>query len=360
VLRVYLCILITIIALEVHSEQNVKPLSWNGFVTVEDIYNARGGIKRGSVQDAAVQVRGVYDTEIAKLWSGGQFTFGFFGFSQSHNQSLYTGAIQEPSNLSADNNKIIRPYLSYQQKFNNITTARAGIIDLNDYFNVTDTASKLLNDSFAISPTLIENSPIATDPYPGYGTIVEIQGEHLGGQLGLFQGNPQHLDTVFHNGSMLIGEINAHFTPSSQKNTPEFILKVGGWRYHQSNAEIGNTNNGVYITTESIWQNCDDQKRGIFLQLSANPQNINAVPYSLGGGYTANAIFASRPKDVFSLGFSRIWINGSPRETIFEINYAIQIIDNLSLTPDLQYVVKPSGVYRNAFVGIIRLSYVFG
>jgi hypothetical protein len=112
---------------QARSDQCAKSLRWNGFVKVEDIYNFSGGIKKGSVFDGAGEIKGVYNTEIAKLWEGGQFTFGLLGFFQSHNQTFYTGAIQSPSNLSANNNEV-KPYLSYQQKFNHMTTARAGIL----------------------------------------------------------------------------------------------------------------------------------------------------------------------------------------------------------------------------------------
>jgi len=319
----------------------VSPWTWNGSVKVEDIYNFNGGSRRGSVFDGAA--KGVYDTEAAKLWSGGQFTLGFLGFAQTHNQTLYTGAIQSPSNLSANNNEV-RPYVSYQHKFSNITTARAGIIDLNDYFNVTEAAAGLLNASFGISPGLTVNNPTATYPYPGCGAMVELDGDKIGAQVGLFQGNPQHLYTVSHNGYMLIGEINAHIMPL-------LTLKGGAWRYTQSNKSIGQPLSGMYIIAEALWDSTNAaEQKGMFLQFSSSQKSVSIVPNSFGVGFIVGQL---------SAGMTQVYVKGAAHEKIYEITYAIPIVDKLTLNPDLQYVVKPGGVYSNAIVGILRLTYAF-
>lgn len=46
-------------------------------------------------------------------------------------------------------------------------------------------------------------------------------------------------------------------------------------------------------------------------------------------------------------------------ETAYEITYAAQLSEHVTLQPDLQYIHRPSGYYPDAIVGILRLHIEF-
>ncbi len=337
------------------SDHPDKSLIWSGYAKIEDVYNVRGGIKQGSVLNGVGAIKSTLNTEAAQLWSGGQFTLGILGIVSTHNQSFYTGAIQTVSNLSAQSLLRLSDF-AYEQTVTETTKIRLGVMDINNYFNVTEAASGLLNSAFGVCPILSANMPVATYPYSGYGAIIDVTTNPLEMQLGIFQGNPQHLHTVFYNGYTLIGEIVGHLDPN-QKSGSDIILKGGAWHYAQSNPTIGHNTDGLYVIAERIWKNTENQQRGVFLQLGSAPKKTNTVPYYFGGGFNTTALFPERASDVLSLGFTQVRVRGASAETIFEITYAIQLANKFSLIPDLQYVLNPAGIYRNAIVGMLRLSF---
>ena len=88
----------------------------------------------------------------------------------------------------------------------------------------------------------------------------------------------------------------------------------------------------------------------------APKSSVNTMPYFVGGGVSYQGLIPGRDNDIASAGvtygtFSR-YIPRTTAETMIEANYQITLNRWLSLTPDMQYVIKPSGnsAIRNAFV----------
>ena len=84
--------------------------------------------------------------------------------------------------------------------------------------------------------------------------------------------------------------------------------------------------------------------------------SINTIPYLLGTGLSDEGLFHRRGSDIVSAGvisgiLSR-FIPQSTAETAIEINYQITFTRWFSITPDLQYVIRPGGRadVGNAFV----------
>jgi len=80
------------------------------------------------------------------------------------------------------------------------------------------------------------------------------------------------------------------------------------------------------------------------------------MPYFVGGGVSYQSLIPSRDNDIASAGviygtFSR-YIPRTTAETVIEVNYQITFNRWLAITPDMQYVIRPSGrsAIRNAFV----------
>jgi porin len=88
----------------------------------------------------------------------------------------------------------------------------------------------------------------------------------------------------------------------------------------------------------------------------APKSSVNIMPYFVGGGLSYQGLIPGRDNDITSAGviygaFSH-FIPGTTAETVIEVNYQITLNRWLSITPDMQYVIKPSGnaAIGNAFV----------
>jgi porin len=67
----------------------------------------------------------------------------------------------------------------------------------------------------------------------------------------------------------------------------------------------------------------------------------------VGAGLSYQALIPGRGDDIASLGviygsISR-YIPNASAETVFEANYQVTLFRWLSITPDLQYIIRPSG-----------------
>jgi porin len=97
----------------------------------------------------------------------------------------------------------------------------------------------------------------------------------------------------------------------------------------------------------------------------APKSRVNVMPYFVGGGLSYQGLFSGRDNDVASAGviwgtFSR-YIPRTTAETVIEANYEIALTHWLSITPDVQYVIRPSGssAIKNALVLGTQVAIVF-
>ena len=84
--------------------------------------------------------------------------------------------------------------------------------------------------------------------------------------------------------------------------------------------------------------------------------SVNPMPYFVGAGLSYQGLIAGRANDVVAMGgihgsFSQ-HIPHTTAETVLEANYQITLYRWLSITPDMQYIIRPSGssAIGNAFV----------
>jgi porin len=92
---------------------------------------------------------------------------------------------------------------------------------------------------------------------------------------------------------------------------------------------------------------------------------VSTIPYSVGGGVSYQGLIPRRDDDIASAAviygtFSR-YIPRTTGETVIEMNYQITLNGWLSITPDLQYVIRPSGTsaIKNAVVLGTQVAIVF-
>jgi porin len=97
----------------------------------------------------------------------------------------------------------------------------------------------------------------------------------------------------------------------------------------------------------------------------APKSTVSIMPYFVGGGLSYQGAIPRRDDDIASAGviygtFSR-YIPRTTAETVIEANYQISLTSWLSLTPDLQYVIRPNGTnaIKNALVLGTQVVIVF-
>ena len=115
-------------------------------------------------------------------------------------------------------------------------------------------------------------------------------------------------------------------------------------------------------------EGCYGSTKGLTVwgEVAMSPKpSVSSVPYSLAGGFSYQGLIPGRNKDIASIGtvygtFSG-YIPQTSGEIVVESNYSIALTSWFSITPDLQYVMKPSGSseVRNAVVLGAQLAVTF-
>lgn len=335
-----------------------SPWSYKGYVLGEAIDNMHGGLKTGTTATLAGRLTATFDTEKANWWCGGKIALGVLGIGQLHNPNLYLAAYQTPSGYAGVSEIVIND-LAYQHTFNRLLMVRAGIMDMDDWFNENEIANVMLNSAFTNTIAMSSNAQLPTYPYPGFGAMGRFGNKKFAFLLGVFQGNPDHQDSVFHNGQLIIGEANMYVSRRNQDNI-QYIFKFGGWNYQQRYSYVGTSDQGLYGIFGITWRTSKGRNLGGSVEFGLNPKKRNTVTDSVSWCITIGGLFLNRPNDSLNFGAGRAWPKGQPHSELFhELGYTIQFNKCWALTPDLQYFVHPGGVYRNAWVGVVRLQYIF-
>jgi porin len=313
-----------------------------------DIYaNVDGGARRGYATDSVASAQFGLNTGALGAWQGGQLNIGLQAITSTH-PSAYVGDLQTVSNLDAPNQNQVAQFWYSQQVGPN--TVRGGIIDLNSFFDVTDSASLFTNASFGITPTMTVNVPTATYPDPGWGLMAQLGKHDDNWQVGVFQGNPARRSSALHEGTMLIAERGWRNTATGSH------FGIGAW-YRQVPASGGLPTHdwGMYSNFEHALPGHPDTVA--FVQAGVSPGEVNAVPGYLAAGVHFDNV--STAVSEWGVGFARAWIRGHSAETSVETTALIPFDNNiLALQPDVQYVFHPSGVLPNALVFALRLHMV--
>jgi porin len=100
------------------------------------------------------------------------------------------------------------------------------------------------------------------------------------------------------------------------------------------------------------------------MALSPRP-SASPMPYLVAGGLSYQGLVPARGKDIASVGvvsgtFSR-YLPDTSAETVIEVNYQATLPYGVSVTPDIQYVIKPGGSRRigNAVVIGLQVAVTF-
>jgi porin len=128
-------------------------------------------------------------------------------------------------------------------------------------------------------------------------------------------------------------------------------------------------NYGVYVLVDQmVYREGDSQSpQGLtpFAAVTFAPSNRNTFPWFFSAGVVYQGLIPRRDNDTAAFGlaygkFSK-YLSGQHYEMVLEWTYEVAIAPWLTLQPDLQYIIKPSGMSNiaNALVGGMQIAINF-
>lgn len=352
--------------------------------TAEGFSRLRGGTgsNKPSAYLGSVVASLDLDTGALGAWSGGTLHAHVQHLHGEGITEAHVGSLQTISNLDAEPFTTLAEYWYRQELLDGRLALKVGKQEGNVDFAASDYAGNLLDASFGVFPTLVLST------YPDWG--LGIAGfasptDWLTFQAAVFDGAPDGraplggttaLDPD--SGQLIVGEVQLHSAPWT--GGLGGTLRLGGW-YHTAEAPAlpeadGSTdevmfdhNHGFYgifdhKLFEPAGEGREDEGLGLFLQAGYAPQDRNEARLYLGGGLAYTGPIPGRAADVIAIGCGHVGLarsiraaEGRTSETLLELTYRAQLTGFLTLQPDAQYVLRPSGdsSLPNAFVTGIRL-----
>jgi len=110
---------------------------------------------------------------------------------------------------------------------------------------------------------------------------------------------------------------------------------------------------------------CDDdeiQGLGIFAGYYPRFPGSQMIAEAIGDSFVAGLIYAGlipcRDGDVLGAGYAwtELYQGGTNQEAVFELFYKAELTPRVSIQPDLQYIVTPSGIHRDALAMGVRFQ----
>ncbi|MCC7474599.1 MAG: carbohydrate porin [Pirellulales bacterium] len=353
----------------------VGPISIEYLYTGEVFTNTRGGI---STKDAT-RYRGNFDltmsldTEAACWWEGGTF---FVYMQQDHGRTLtqkHVGDGQFYSNIDTGSPQDVTQLAEYWYQHTwgeDIFSMKIGRQDANENFAYADLGGDFINSSFVTMP----NVPLPTWPYQtmALSSLYQYSPEvRLGG--GMYDHGRdvgQWWSTYDNRGMFYIGQLD--YQPwASCEEAPLAILRVGSWYTNSDTVTVDagsvyEGNYGFYTTVDRMLLpepgDCS-QGLGAFAQYCWAPGDRNWVDIGYSGGLVYRGPIQCRDEDTMGVGFTVIEFSSDARaatgqtyENAIEVFYKARLRGGFAIQPDLQYIVQPSGIERDALVVGLRFE----
>jgi porin len=373
-------------------EVGIKPTA---SYTMQPMGNPSGGQSQGFTYAATLQ--GSLFLDLSKL-------IGVPGLS-SHALAAWSSG----RNLSADYvGNIFTVQSTYSSPNNGASNLTVGEFYLRQKFSddsIILAAGRLApQNTFATMPVLNQYVNGAINPVPGHLAINDFTftgyppGTEWGAQgiynvssrfqiaAGVFNTNPNSAgggkggaDFALqqgNRGALSVAQINYFFNHASSDTGLPGQYAVGVFYDNNRFASLSNANNtrkGTYSIYSQFQQMVHrdggaDSHKGmtVWAETAISPKaSVNKIPYLLGTGLSYEGLFQIRGSDIVSAGvisgaFSR-FIPRTTAETAIEINYQITFRRWFSITPDLQYVIRPAGraAIGNAFLLGAQTTIVF-
>jgi len=343
---------------------------------IGDVYaNIAGGLKTGGGYMGMGNLKIGFDTEKARWWKGGCL---FINGATIHGKSLsenFTGDLQVASNIDAGTHVYLHEFW-FRQEFKTASFT-VGLQDMNAEFMVCENGAEFINSSFGVPPVVSENIPVPIFPLTGLGISakwnispkIRWQAAVFDGCQTPFENNPHNLSwrVCKNEGLLLIAEFHANIRIHHLDGT----YKIG-YIYHsgfkelekesQEGTSVFRHSKGIYaLIDQTVMHNEEKNRRiGLFTQIAFCRNNKMKPTYYFGLGANCHGIFNPRGHDILGLAIAHVHLNGKsrPHETALELFYKWKFNENVSIQPDLQYIIHPSLTekpLKNALACLFRL-----
>lgn len=351
--------------------------------------NPVGGVSNGAAYTGQMTFQCDIDLEKLLGWRGASFSTRWYWLSGQDLSEEHVGNIFTVSNI-AGFHTVRMNELWLQQKFiGDRISIRAGQMGADSEFYVSTHAIIFLNGALSWSPTLFTNIPNGGPVYPMSSPAIRLEVTPLNWlsyRGAVFQGNPFAQDVNRHgfrwdlsssNGYFSIHELTIRLNQESDSSGLPGTFKIGGWFDTAPDPSINKpqpwsyglhfvADQMLYREAQSDVTSVTDRKGeqtgpapstnqglGVFTHIGLSPQNFAFINFYIDGGLTYKGLIPSRDNDVFGIaaGYGHLmddpkdnWGRSSPGyEIILETTYEIELSSWLSLQPDIQYVIHPSG-----------------
>lgn len=262
---------------------------------------------------------------------------------------------------------------------------RMGRISMADNFMDLPIYDYLVSGGMDDVPSAIySNSPFTSSPTASWGATVQFTPESMQDvafSAGIFQA-PLNIDSPDWDGTdFSISENDGYMMMFQAQWSPEFgskmengspvsgtglqgVYQIGGWFYGgypmQQFNSLNYRNNayGFYIQGQQmLWRNDSNLSQYVSVWLGgqmAPVESVAAMPFMAYAGLQFQGFVPNRPNDGFYAAWMTGWFNSSygdsadtpydaSYETVIELTYVFQINNNISIQPDVQYVMRPNG-----------------
>lgn len=346
----------SIILFSQEKENKINPFNFSGSYVGDCLGNMYGGLNNGAAFLGMANISLSFSTQEANWWNGGVlYINGCNTHRISPNYELF-GDFQTLCNIDADETTFFHE-LWYSQKINNFEFI-IGVQDLNKNFASSNNGSLFINSSFGIPSVISDNIPAPIFPCTrfGFSMVWNINNEisWLGSAYDVSDG--------------ILSITEVQFKTNFFNYLGEY--KVGTYAFNSHEYPKKISNYGIYaIADQTLWKESEEKRIEMFTQVSISPKRINEHYLYLGGGINFYGLIENRANDSFGLAIANARLselNNSNRiyrnETAIELYYNYNITENISIQPDLQYIISPCGsedVLENCFAGILRMKIEF-
>lgn len=363
----------------VRSRLEDQGLTFGGGFIFDDSHGGFGGIRRRWAARGLLDIELTVDLEKFVGLEGGTFYTdyqAFVGFDGSRD----IGDIQAFGNIDSNERSQLAEFWYEQWLWNKGFRFKIGRVDANSEFAFVDSGADFVNSSMAFSPTIFI-FPTYPDPASGANFFL-YPTEHISFGFGLYDGAAsRNVHTGVHGPHTLdggdlffIGELDLKWA-AGPKALPGRV-GVGGWGHNGAfetfSGKAQHGADGAYLTVDQmLWRERGDsqddpQGIGAFFQYGWTDEDVSEVTEHLGAGFSWTGMLPERDEDIAGIGAS--WARLSDKvefaanhETVIEWFYKIQLTPWMSLKPDLQYLVNPSGggEVDDVLAGTVRVDVIF-
>ncbi|HEY5791906.1 MAG TPA: carbohydrate porin [Chthoniobacterales bacterium] len=348
---------------------------------------------------------GEFDLEKIAGWSGGSLFVSAVDAAGS-NLSLDIGNLFTVSQAYVMNTFSLYDLYFKQRWLDDKLEFRIGRMSAGQYFATLPAMGLVVSGAVNGNPTsLFVNAPFhstASASWAAYAKFRPLDQFYF--DAGIFQASPRTGNPAYHGADFSIRSDDGILLMSEAGWTPVFgaepkagsagkksasanpglpgIYTFGGYysRYTFEKFAGGTERNacGFYgLAQQMIWRNPLNENNNLSLWagLTYSPQQSFALMPLMGmGGVIWQGFIPKRDSDstlfsVYSGGFSRDYsatqvsagAGRATAETVLEWSYIIQLTKNVQLQPDLQYIIRPSGLgsIPNALVVGFQVSALF-